>query len=278
MFLKKINSNIFSFFILIFLVFPSISLAQFYRIPSINESLISIGSSYHKEIDPNSIKVLVWNMLKSKRKKWTKDFVNLTKDKDLLILQEVYLNRYYLYVYRNIVPYRFDMAISFLYQNNFPTGNMIGSKIEPTVSSMFRTSKLEPIVGTPKTAVYSIFPIKNYSKDLLVISIHGLNMTKNIHLKNQIREIFEVVHLHDGPVIFGGDFNTWNKKRTNFLKKIMTENNFKEVFFKKDKRLKVAGYPLDYVFLKDIEVKDSRVLNKIKSSDHKPIILELFIK
>jgi endonuclease/exonuclease/phosphatase (EEP) superfamily protein YafD len=266
-------------FTFIYLLLVNVSESRVHRIPPIEESMISMGKASIGQVDPKSFKILVWNILKSKRKNWKNDFSTISKDNDFLILQESYINENYLeYFNQNMFGYQFDMATSFLYLKRYPTGTMIGSKIKPSSVEIIRTSYLEPIVKTPKTSVYGLYEVEGYSKNLMVISIHGLNITRDIHLKNQIMEVFKIIASHDGPVIFAGDFNTRNKNRTNFLKKIMNKNNFKEVIFKDDRRMRVFGYALDYVFIRDVYVKKAEVLHKIYSSDHKPLFVELSIK
>jgi endonuclease/exonuclease/phosphatase (EEP) superfamily protein YafD len=264
--------------IFLYLALINIGEAGIHKIPPIEESLKTIGKSSNTALNSNSIKVLVWNILKSKRKNWFEDFLEISNNKDFLILQESYINNKYLYFFQNIMDsYQFDMAISFLYLKKYPTGTMIGSKVTPFETGILRTTYLEPIVRTPKTSVYGLYEIEGFNEKLLVISIHGLNLTKDIYLKKQINHVFELITNHKGPVIFAGDFNTRNKRRTYFLKKIMKDKNFKEVIFYKDNRLKVFGYPLDYVFVRGLHIKNSNVLNNIYSSDHKPMVVEFYM-
>lgn len=250
-----------------------------YVVPPIEESLLTFGEVNNRYIESNNVKIIVWNILKSKRKNWSKDFLNISKNKDFLIIQESYLDDSYLDFYiKQMSSYRFDMSVSFLYSKKYPTGTMVASKVNPIELGILRTSYLEPIVRTPKTVTYGLYPIKNFKKNLLVISIHGLNFTKNYKFKEQILSVIDIVLKHEGPVIFAGDFNSWNKGRTSFLKKIMKNNNFQEAIFEKDDRLKFLKYPLDYVFVRDIEVKKAEVLDYVKSSDHKPLYLDLYLK
>ena len=273
MFLKYIK------IILIHLALVNICEAVIHKIPPIEDSHITIGEGIERSLNPNSINIIVWNILKSKRKNWIEDFLYISKNKDILILQEGLLNeRYQSFYTHEMFEYQFDMAVSFLYLKKSPTGTMIGSKVKPISTTIIRTLYREPIVKTPKTSIYSIYDIEGKSKKLLVVSIHGLNFKKNIYLKKQIRAIFDNISHHNGPIIFAGDFNTWNKDRTIFLKSIMKENKFEEAIFDRDQRMKVFGYPLDYVFLKDIYIKKAEVLSSIKSSDHAPLSLELYLR
>lgn len=254
-------------------------LAKKYQIPPMSESEISMGQSTEAELDPKSIKVFVWNLLKAERKNWREDFINLTKDKDILMLQEGYLNNTMKSAFDLLTDFRFDMAVSFLYKkdNNTPTGTILGSRVSPIDVGNIRTRDLEPFIKTPKTMTYGKYPIAGAQKDLMVLNIHGINFTKHHTFVNQINQAIEYIVAHDGPVIFAGDFNTRTNKRLQHLKDVMKFLGFKEVSFRNDRRMRAAkiGPKLDHAFVRDLLVKDSYVLGNIKTSDHKALVMEL---
>jgi endonuclease/exonuclease/phosphatase (EEP) superfamily protein YafD len=251
-------------------------LAKQYTIPPLKDSHIVLGQTYQDELDPKSIKVLVWNLLKAERKNWTEDFMGLSEKKDILLLQEGYLNPVMESTFNQMHQFRFDMAVSFLYNKdaNTPTGTVLGSKTTPVKTGILRTSDYEPFIKTPKAITYGVYEIAQSDKKLLALTIHGMNFTKDEALEKQVLDAIKVIDAHDGPVIFAGDFNTRNKARSTFLRNIMKAKNFKEVTYRNDKRMKFLVYPLDHTFVRGLLVRDSKVITDVKSSDHKALDME----
>ena len=65
-------------------------LAKKYSIPAIENSHIVMGSASKSYLNPKSIKVLIWNLLKAERKAWSYDFLRMSKDNnDLKHLQYI---------------------------------------------------------------------------------------------------------------------------------------------------------------------------------------------
>ena len=93
---------------------------------------------------------------------------------------------------------------------------------------------------------------------------------------------------HQGPIVMAGDFNTWNQKRLDLIKKITRDVKLQEVTdFPKGRTTgdtksewwnKALGVdrdlPLDRVFFAGLEPTSARVL-KYETSDHWPILVRL---
>lgn len=254
-------------------------LAQKYEIPPLDESHIVMGTPQNSKLNGKSIKVLVWNLLKAERKNWKRDFINLSANKDILLLQEGYLNRRTEDTFKALRMFRFDMGVSFLYKkdNKTPTGTVVGSRVAPVDAGFLRTKDYEPLIKTPKTLTYAKYPIRGRKQTLLAISLHGMNFTKQYAYNNQIDQALTLIDAHKGPVIFAGDFNSRTKKRLKYLKDRMKARDLKELSYLNDKRMKVFGNILDHTFARGFLVRNSRVLHHIKSSDHKAIELDLVL-
>jgi endonuclease/exonuclease/phosphatase (EEP) superfamily protein YafD len=279
--MRKPTSYIFTLFIFISFQVQAKrwGLAKQYSIPSIHDSHLMLGRAEKSELDPKSIKVLVWNLLKAERKDWSRDFKMMAKANDLLLLQEGYLNNKMEDTFFDLKDFRFDFGVSFLYNkdNKTPTGSILGANVDPIESGLLRTTDYEPFIKTPKTITYGYFPITGMNENVLVLTIHGLNFTKHKPFENQINDALSVIDQHQGPIIFAGDFNTRTKKRMRFLRSNMLKRGFKEIAYNNDKRMKVLGHYLDHAFVKKMLVRKARVLAHVKSSDHKPLEIELVV-
>lgn len=251
-------------------------LAKKFSIPPLQDSHIVVGQTYQEELNPQSIKVLVWNLLKAERPTWSEDFMRLSEKKDILMLQEGYLNPVMESTFDQMYNFRFDFGVSFLYdKDNFtPTGSVIGSRATPTETGILRTTDLEPFIKTPKTMTYAKYPVAGFQQKLLAITIHGMNFTKDKFFENQVDDACRLISRHRGPVIFAGDFNTRNRPRMAYLRKKMQELDIKEVTFRNDKRKSFLGVPLDHAFARGLLVRDSRVVTEVVSSDHKALEID----
>jgi endonuclease/exonuclease/phosphatase (EEP) superfamily protein YafD len=255
--------------------------AKKFKIPAMADSHVQIGDASQSQLNPNSIRILVWNLYKGEKEGFTKDFKRLSIDKDILLLQEGYLDNYMTQTLESMSDFQFDMGVSFIYKkkNNTRTGSFIGSRVKPDKVYFTRTKDFEPFIKTPKTTTYAYYPIAGSDKQLLALSIHGINFANHQAFVNHVNQSVDMIKNHDGPVIYGGDFNTRTKKRTRHLKRLMTSLGMKETTFRNDKRMRAVkvGQYLDHVFIKGLLVRDAEVLKNIKSSDHKAMVLDLVL-
>jgi endonuclease/exonuclease/phosphatase (EEP) superfamily protein YafD len=255
--------------------------AKKFKIPAMADSHVKIGEASQSELNPNSIKVLVWNLYKGEKKGFAKDFKRLSNEQDILLLQEGYLDNHMTPVLESLTDFQFDMGVSFIYKkkNNTKTGSFIGSRVKPDEVYFTRTKDLEPFIKTPKTTTYAYYPIEGSDKQLLALSIHGINFANHKAFVNHVNQSVDMIKNHDGPVIYGGDFNTRTRKRTRHLKRLMASLGMKEATFRNDKRMRAVkvGQILDHVFTKGLLVRDAEVLKDLKSSDHKAMLLDLVL-
>lgn len=242
------------------------------------ESLETIGAAKNKELRATSLKALVWNIKKSGMAKWQSEFKKFSENRDLILVQEAYANDFFRTVLATYFGYRWDVGISFLYRkdNNTPTGTMIGSTVAASYVDVMHSPDEEPVLETPKSLTLAKYPVKGKTEELLVISIHGINFQTTAAFKRHIDRAFESISEHTGPILFAGDFNTWNNPRTNYLYRMCKKHDLKAVKFKNGHhRLMFNGYYLDHSFVRGLEVTHAEVIGESEGSDHKPLLLEM---
>ena len=76
---------------------------------------------------------------------------------------------------------------------------------------------------------------------------------------------------HDGPIVMGGDFNTWIPKRSHCLEAMADNLGLQLLDLSPDNRSRHLGRILDHVFTRDLKVISAACHPETKSSDHKPI-------
>ncbi len=275
----------FSAFLLLFLLMPMTTDAgdkrilfasQFSLIPE-SQAHRTFGNATSIGLDPRSIKVMIWNIKKGQEPGLDRDFPAYGKDRDLFMVSEGYLNPLVKGIFNSFSDFRWDMGVAFLYKKdkNTETGTLIGSRTNPNYVRVRHTVDFEPIIKTPKALTIARLPIKGLSKDLLVISIHAINLVVPSAFQRHMELAQEEISKHDGPVIFAGDFNTNLKSKVSYMMKKLVGLGMQSVEFRNDERMKVLGLPIDYTFTRGLYIKDAEVLGKLKSSDHKPMMVEV---
>lgn len=255
---------------------------RYYKVPSIEEAHYQTGIAYQRELDSTSIKTLVWNIKKTQEDGWKNEFTSFGQDKDLFLLQEAYQSQLYNTTTVEMPGIRWDLGASFLYKiyNYAATGTSIGSKAEPTSILIKHSVDDEPVVGTPKSMTFAKYPLSHSNKDILVISVHGINITNFSSFKRHMQQAEVEIVKHDGPVLFAGDFNTRTKERTKYLFDLAKRLKLETVQFKNAEYRMVwwgtKNY-LDHGFVRGLAVKKAEVLKDSRGSDHKPLVLELAV-
>lgn len=225
------------------------------------------------KLPSHGIRILVWNALKFKRVDWAVDFKFLARDANLILLQEALINmasQNFLSHVRNI---HWNFVCSFQMRNGSQTGVLSGSEAKPLTVLPFWSPDREPIIQTPKTALLTEYDLEGNDKNLLIANIHGINFTSIIKFKRQLLPILRVLSRHQGPMIFAGDFNTWNSARLRYLTTHLNNLGLRRVDFPDQSRL----FILDHVFVRDVQVTRAEIRKDIASSDHKPLLLDLDI-
>lgn len=247
-----------------------------FTIPPIKESYLIFGEHQESILSADSIKIFVWNLFKGEKKNWNQDFKKLSQGHDILMLQEAFLNSNMRDIFEASQHYRYEMAVSFIYRkDDVATGTVIGSRFSPVQSGFIRSEFFEPFIKTPKTMTYAFYPLDGKVESLLVINIHAINFANFDCFKNQIEQAIELIERHSGPIIFAGDFNTRTRQRLEYLKSLLGDHMLTELPFRDDARTSVVGLPLDHIFVRNLLIKDAKVLKTVKTSDHFPLQAEL---
>ena len=250
-------------------------------VPKLKDSHLVTGQASTQALNPESIKVMVWNIHKGKDKGFYEDFTHYGADRDILMIQELYNSKHVMDSLEQFNDFRFDIGISFRYRfkKHIFSGTMIGSHVKPTYTKLSRTRDREPVVNTPKVLTIGSYPIEGHN-DLLIINIHGMNVTSNKAFYRQVDDAIRAMSGHRGPIIFAGDFNTNRQKRIDYLQRNLVERlGFKDMQFRNDKRMRSAftNLIIDFTFTRGLKVVDSEVLGDLESSDHKAMYFEVAV-
>jgi endonuclease/exonuclease/phosphatase (EEP) superfamily protein YafD len=224
-------------------------------------------------LDPQNIRLLNWNIQKAGHPALPADLAMLMVDVDLGTFQEARLQAEPVDALANYSHAIFAQGYTTASQT---TGVLTVSKTAPL--SHCQLSHVEPWLGTPKATSFSYFKIEQSPDSLLVVNLHAVNFTVGASdFQQQIGDAAQRIRAHVGPVVFAGDFNTWNAQRKDSLLELSAELGLEAVVFADDQRVRTLGYALDHILVRDLDVIDSQTY-QMGSSDHNPLSVVLSVR
>ncbi|EIJ42216.1 hypothetical protein BegalDRAFT_1320 [Beggiatoa alba B18LD] len=230
-----------------------------------------------------SLRILNWNIAKrSHRYHWFNDFKSILNEyqPDMLFLQEVRWNETIRHLL-NHAALGWTFAPNLIdKKTNSYSGVLTASKVKPLHTRSIFSDNHEPMSHTPKVSLIAEYPLPNRNETLLTINIHGINFVNSQKFCAQLHDLEHILTHHHGAILFLGDFNTWNPKRLSSLEHLASRLQLNPVTFAPDARKQIKHFllsPLDHIFYRgfDNEQQNTHVLGNIRSSDHKPLFVEL---
>lgn len=246
-------------------------------LPPDTDVILTMGRPTKKQLPAKNWSFLVWNLHKGEDETFRSEFLALTFNRDIIMNQEVYLDKNMKDVFRLLLPYNIQTATSFFYgREKIRTGVANISAVAPETSQFIRTELREPVLKSPKISLISTYPIRFSKRSLTVVNIHGINFVTNASFKKELERIYQQIKDIPSPLVFAGDFNTWNEERVQMLNEYAKKLNLQEASFLPDNRITFNGNYLDhFLHTSDIKVTKARVDIIYKGSDHKPLTVEV---
>jgi endonuclease/exonuclease/phosphatase (EEP) superfamily protein YafD len=218
-------------------------------------------------LDPAAIRLLTWNIHKEGDAGWQQDLARFAADSDIVLLQEASLGPSLLERLDD-ARMRFVMASSFRYADT-DVGVLTAARIAPRASCTERT--VEPWLRIPKSAVVSWFALWGTPWTLAVANIHAINFSLSVDdYRAQLAALVAVLSTHDGPIVFAGDFNTWNDARQESVRATAVALGLREAPYADDRRALFFGRPVDHILVRGLTVIDATAI-PVESSDHNPV-------
>lgn len=261
------------------LLFSGTTLAESsygHPVPSEKDVILTFGLPSEDSLS-NHMNILVWNLHKGANKTFAKDFDSLAYQKDLVLSQEMYLTPLMRSVFDSFPNDFYASATSFLFGKVLTrTGVVTSSPVEPSTIEFVRTTILEPVINSPKVTLITRYPIRFSNKLLTVVNIHGINFVDGTSYRKEMNRIYEVLKNVPSPLIFAGDFNSWDDDRYATLKEMTQKLRLTEARFSPDYRMKFNKHPLDhFYYTDDLKIISAKVEDFYQGSDHKPLEVEI---
>jgi endonuclease/exonuclease/phosphatase (EEP) superfamily protein YafD len=248
------------------------------RCDAVDRILQTVGNGQVAEaLDRRPFKVLMWNIHKQDDLGWERDLSAFAAANDVVLLQEAVLQP----LLRKILSdtgLRWLMASSFLLDAD-DIGVLTATRIAPIASCTQRV--VEPLIRIPKSAVISWLPIVDTAagtrETLAIVNVHSITFELSVDVyRSQLEALADALAAHRGPIIFAGDFNTWNDARDGVLREIAARLGLTELNLRVDQRAVFFGRHLDHIFIRGLETVDVGAI-PVTSSDHNPMAATLRI-
>ena len=232
---------------------------------------LSIGRQQErKEGLAASFSMLNWNVEKARHPGLVTEFAAYAERSHLIFLQEA-------------VPLKKTETVmaQSLYEA-FARG-YVQDEIDTGVLTLARTPHLvhchllatEPWLRTPKATSVTLYPLAGSDASLLTVNLHAVNFSFGVkEYRSQIEAAAELIRAHEGPVIFGGDLNTWSDRRQATLDALTDELGLTPVPFSPDHRTSRLGRPLDHLYVRGLTWQSSETV-QVVTSDHNPLLVTL---
>jgi endonuclease/exonuclease/phosphatase (EEP) superfamily protein YafD len=232
-------------------------------------------------LDRQSVRVMTWNIHKEGDPGWQADLSTLAAGADIVLLQETVLQPP-LRTALGDAGFSWVMASSFVYEAD-DVGVLTATRVLPLASCTQRAT--EPLIRIPKSAVISWLPLAQTPAEtqsgarssLAVVNLHAINFDLGTDAyRAQLGGLADALAAHRGPIIFAGDFNTWNDARDGVLADTAVSLGLTEIRLEVDRRAVFLGRHLDHIFVRGVQLVDVAAI-PVSSSDHNPVTATLRI-
>lgn len=222
------------------------------------------GASYPQPRDHGELSVITWNAHKFSDRQFLPDLRRLSETTDVILIQEAMHSSGWQKELISLTAFDFSFHKSFCMLSKRATGVINSSRFQLFNNLTLPSPGVEPLALTHKVSAYSQILVDG--QVIHIINTHALNFNIGGPFERQVYQIAKFISKLSGPVIWAGDFNTWNSIRYEYLMRITTALKLKHLLPEHDtRRLK-----LDHIFIRGLTPVATEVL-KEDSSDHFPL-------
>ncbi len=209
---------------------------------------------------------LNWNVEKAQHPGLVAEFAAYAERSDLIFLQEaVPLKKNQTVIEQSL----FEAFARGYVQNEIETGVLTLARVPHLVHC--HMTAIEPWLRTPKATSVTLYPLRNSKYALLTVNLHAVNFSFGIEdYSAQLEAIAALMRPHPGPIILGGDFNTWSERRLRAVEQLAAELQLTPVPFSPDHRTTTFGNPLDHIYVRGLTWQSTEA-RPVSTSDHNPL-------
>ena len=250
-------------------------LSKVWKISEISdqESLWHLGRAEREALDPNQIRVAIWNVCKGAGGiHFEQDYRHLYQSSDIILIQEALLS------VRGMMTYiqpgiQGTHAASYSRSDGLRDGVLTLSRSRLVGAERILSQKGEPLFNTTKAALFSKVSLGADAGELQIVNVHSPLIRGRVGVEKEVNHLISQAPLGEGPCIIGGDFNTFSAAYLEVYERVFASHGFLHAKVNHDPRTRLQS--LDHLFMRGLEVVDLRVETKIRNSDHFPIVATL---
>lgn len=231
-----------------------------------NENQLSFAQHVELRNYSEGVTLLNWNTHKLADAGFIRDLTLLSQSVDIVTLQEAMHSDEYQQQMVNALNFNFSFHKSFCNKKNEATGVLNAARFQLLQNQTLVSPDTEPILKTPKVSGYSYMEINGVGP-VHIINTHALNFNLGSKFKRHVNSVANFISTLQGPVIWIGDFNTWNRDRMQHLVSLAQRLQLAHINLNSDRRT----LKLDHVFVRGLKIESAELLNEYNTSDHKPI-------
>jgi len=221
---------------------------------------------------PNRFNLLVWNLQKTPANQL--HLPQLQQQLPILTHTPIHiyvLQEAVLHSYLNL-PYAISCNIQTKHQSY---GVLTASDYQMACIAQFLTQKRELGIFTHKSALLTAHFFTDQTP-LYLLNLHAMIFVPYFIFKKELQRLAHLITDLSAPLIVSGDFNTWNRKRTQWLHDCLSQHHLKAAPIKNAQHIKsIQRYPLDHIYYRDLTLHQAQAFNVPQCSDHNPLIAQL---
>ena len=225
-------------------------------------------------LDPRMIRIASWNLHKEADEGWASDLTKLIGHTDILLIQEAEVSPQF----RGVVEkggFSWLLSSAFEYRGA-EYGVLTATRVAPASACTLRAN--EPLLLIPKATLVTRYGLAGRSDTLAVVNVHAINFALGTDAYHaQLEAAADTLASHRGPIVFAGDFNTWNDARDAVVQALASKLGLTPVTFSVDDRKRFMGRIFDWIYARGVEVISATAWS-VASSDHNPLLVALRVR
>lgn len=235
-------------------------------VASCRDALDRISPAGGESLDAANIRLVNWNIHKQADPDSDEDLSSLSREKDLILIQEASLREETI----NDVDASKHWSFAPGYrQAGAVSGVLTLSSIKPHTQCSFVS--LEPILRSPKATSITEYALTSTEHTLVVVNMHAVNFSTGVRaFRRQFEQVSRALQNHRGPIIFSGDLNTWRQKRLRIVAEFAASLDLESIEFSDDHRVTIFGNVLDHIYIRGLTTEYADT-ESVDTSDHNPM-------
>jgi len=220
---------------------------------------------------PDTFSLLSWNVHKEMgRAPFDKTLQSLlaTGSPELILFQEAVLDAH---TADHFPGYNVSAAINIdLRHRQYGVLTAARCPIHDTVG--LKTNRREMHIATRKSMLITTHPFEDGS-ELTAVNLHAINFVSAAVFVEEIERLRVALLQRTGALIVTGDFNTWSRKRMEYLEHFAAAVGLLPAAYLNGHHIKQRfSKPLDHLYYRDVTLLAAEAVDTGRVSDHNPIL------